>query len=369
MTRPARPLRIIHLDTGRELRGGQRQLLALALGLRRRGHGQRVVAPEGSELESRARQEGFQVLALPAHDPFAAHGIFALREQLEIELADIVHAHDGRGQTLSYLASAGVAVRRVASRRVSFQPARRLIHRLQYTRTCHGVIAVSDFVKKLLVLSGVPESQIHVIPDGVEIPQELPGAETRARLRKSWGYGEREFVVGHLGAFTFEKGQDVALAAAALVARKLPLFGLVLVGSGPFRNSAANSAALEGVEDRVRTLEWIESLSDFFPALDLFIMPSRAEGLGSSALEAMAYGLAVVASRAGGLPEIVKEGLTGWLVEPELPQALAQGILEAASDRARLAEYGRQAREQARRFSNDIMVERTEALYFRLLDG
>jgi glycosyltransferase involved in cell wall biosynthesis len=368
MTLSARSLRIVHLDTGRELRGGQRELLTLALGLMRRGHSQIIVAPEGSELETHGRREGFHVFSLPEHDPFHAHGVLDLRQLLESEPADILHAHDGRGQTLSYLASAGLAVRRVAARRVTFLPARGLAHRLKYTGTCHGVIAVSQFVRKLLIESGVPACRIEVIPDGVEIPQKLSGAEARARLRASWGWGDSEFVAGHLGAFTYEKGQDVALAARTLIIAKLPQFRLVLAGRGPLRDSPTICAGIQQAGDHMRVLDEIEPLADFFAALDLFIMPSRAEGLGSSVLLALAHGVPVVASRVGGLPEIVEESVTGWLVEPESAQALAEAVLEAQSDRERLAKYGSQARDRVRRFSNDIMIERTEAFYYRLLD-
>jgi glycosyltransferase involved in cell wall biosynthesis len=84
---------------------------------------------------------------------------------------------------------------------------------------------------------------------------------------------------------------------------------------------------------------------------------------------AMSYGLPVVASRVGGLPEVVEEARTGWLVEPASPSALAHAILAAASDRARLKQWGLNGRERARQFSVEIMVERTEALYCRLLFG
>jgi glycosyltransferase involved in cell wall biosynthesis len=98
-------------------------------------------------------------------------------------------------------------------------------------------------------------------------------------------------------------------------------------------------------------------------------MPSKAEGLGSSALLAMAYGLPVVANRVGGLPEVVVENETGWLVPPGSPQALADAIILAASDRAKLVQFGRQGRKRAEDFSADIMVRRTEALYHRLVSG
>jgi glycosyltransferase involved in cell wall biosynthesis len=119
--------------------------------------------------------------------------------------------------------------------------------------------------------------------------------------------------------------------------------------------------------ERVRLCGTIHDLAEFFSALDLFIMPSKSEGLGSSALMAMSYGLPVVASRVGGLPEVVEEGRTGWLIEPGAPAVLAEAILAAAADRVRLTKWGLNGRERARQFTIDIMVQRTEVLYRRLL--
>lgn len=98
-------------------------------------------------------------------------------------------------------------------------------------------------------------------------------------------------------------------------------------------------------------------------------MPSTAEGLGSSALWAMAYGLPVVATRVGGLPEIVLENETGWLIPPGSPQALADAILVASRDREKLAAFGQNGRQRAEGFSAAIMVSHTEALYQRLVYG
>ena len=360
-------VRIIHLDTGKELRGGQRQLLSLSRGLRARGHEQLIVCPEGSGLESTAWEEGFRVFALPNHDLGRAHGIMQLRQRLLAEPAQILHAHDGRGQTLSWLASMGLPVRRIASRRVTFLPETVARHRFIYTRTCDSVIAVSHYVRSLLITAGVAGERIDVIPDGIEIPDELPTPAERAAARADWGFGEQEFILGHVGAFTPEKGQDVAIAALRLLVEKLPSARLLLVGTAP-RDSVAKLSEQPGnVPGRVMFLGELEDLAAFFAGIDLFIMPSRAEGLGSAGLLAMARGRAVVASRVGGLPEIVEPGRSGWLVEPGSPQALADAIVAAASDGARLGQFGHYARERARQFSNDIMVAKTEALYQRLL--
>jgi glycosyltransferase involved in cell wall biosynthesis len=362
-------LKIVHVDTGLSLRGGPRQLLNLARLLRQRGHSQIIVCREESELETCARAEEFPFFLLPLHDPAYAYGILQLRQHLQVAPCDILHAHDGRGQTVAWLASIGMRVRRVASRRVSFLPRHRWVHRLKYAHTCDAVVTVSDFIRQLLIRSQVPESMIELIPDGIEIPPELPPTETRSRVRARWGFGESEFLIGQVGAFTPEKGQHVVLAALQQLTQRFPQARLLLAGEGPTLKDLEITQRCKALGDRVRLCGVIENLADFFPALDLFVMPSKSEGLGSSALLAMSYGLPVVASRVGGLPEIVEEARTGWLVEPASPSALADAILAAASDRARLKQWGLNGRERARQFSVEIMVERTEALYCRLLFG
>ena len=360
-------MKVVHIDTGYEFRGGQRQLLRLARGLRERQHAQLVVTPDSSELEAHALAEGFRVFALPAYDWGHANGILQLRQRLLAEPADMLHAHDGRGQTISWLASLGLPVRRVASRRVTFLPEAPARHRFMYTHTCHAVIAVSEHIRSLLIAAGVPAENIEVVPDGIEIPPELPSRDERARQRHLWNLQDEDFVLGLLGAFTPEKGHDIGMESIRLLAEKLPSVRLLLVGDGPPEMTVRIREQARAIGDRVQILGPLEDLAGFFAALDLFIMPSRAEGLGSAALLAMAHGKAVIASRVGGLPEVVEEGRTGWLVAPGSPEELAGAILVAATDRERLRAYGAEGRERARQFSSDIMVARTEEVYFHLL--
>lgn len=345
-------LNIAHIDTGHDFRGGQDLLLSLARGLKRRGHSQVIVCPEGSPLARRAAAEELQVRPLET--------VGKLRSQLREEHFDIVHAHDAKAQTISIRASLGLAVRRVASRQVAFTPRHPLIHRWKYSRTCHAVIANSQSVRQVLIAAGVPDSHIEVILPGIEMPGELPAPEARAKARSQWGYSSDEFVIGHAGAFTREKGQDVALAAAMLLAPRLPRARMLLAGDGPERSKyrmqwPAAIAQFPG---------FIEDLAEFYAALDLYIMPSRSEAWGLTALGAMAIGVPVIASNVGGLPELVAQ--TGWLVPPESPEALAEAIVDAASDPARLCEFGRSARERASQFSIERTVEQTEQLYLRL---
>jgi len=352
-------LNIAHIDAGLDFRGGQDLLLSLARGLKQRGHGQLIVCPEGGPLWRRAAHEQQEAISVS--------NIGTLRRRLREERFDIVHAHDSKGQSISFRASVGLPVRRVASRQVAFPPRNPFFHRWKYSRTCHAVIANSQAVRQVLIAAGVPDAHIEVISPGIEMPGGLPSPAGRAEARARWGLSMDEFAIGHAGAFTPEKGQDVALHAALLLAPKLPCARMLLAGDGPERSQAAMLDLQRQASGIVQLPGFIDNLDEFYAALDLFIMPSRSEGWGLTALRAMAFALPVIASNVGGLREMVEPGKTGWLVPPESPEALAAAILDAASDPVRLAVFGRSARERASSFSIDRTVEQTERLYFRLL--
>jgi glycosyltransferase involved in cell wall biosynthesis len=258
------------------------------------------------------------------------------------------------------LGTSRTPVKRIATRHVAFAPKHPLIHLLKYAWTCDGVIAVSQAVRSALLDAGVPAERIEVIPTGVEIPSEAFDARLRAEARRAWNLEEEDFAIGHLGAFTREKGQDIAAEAALLLDTRMPRLKMILAGEGPLRSSIAGSA-------RVILPGQLAEPRQLLAALDLFVMPSRSEGWGLAALEAMAFGLPVVASNTGGLAEMIVDGETGWLVAPGDASALANAIFHAAADRERLHAIGLRAREFARRFSVEQTAARTEAFYLHIL--
>lgn len=320
----------------------------MARGLRGRGHRQAIAAPPGSGLETKARTEGFEIA------PVSAAGLRA-----HLKNAQIAHAHTGRAQTLAWAASVGLPLKRVATRHVAFAPRHPLVHRIKYTQLCDGIIAVSEASRQAAVNAGIPESRITVIPTGVEI-RPLPTKHERAAARAQWQLEDGDFAAGHLGAFTHEKGQDVAAEALRLLRDRMPHLRMILAGDGPARAGLRPSPHL--------TLPGhVENPAALLDALDLFLMPSRSEGWGLAALEAMAAGLPVIASNTGGLAEIVEDGKTGWLIPPADAAALADAIAGAESDREESRRRGLFGRDRAGRFSVEETARLTEEFYLRVL--
>ena len=291
--------RILHLDSGREMRGGQWQALRLIDGLRRQGADCTLLAPGGAPLFCKAREMALDVR------PLGLWAVARLSRQ-----SDLVHAHDARTHTLAALL-AGAPL--VVSRRVAFP----LRSRWKY-RHASRYAAVSQFVKRVMIEGGVPDEKISVIYDGVPLRDAVPGGE-------------------HLLAPASEdplKGTDLAREAARLAGVPLHL-------------SRDLEADLAGAR--------------------LFLYLTRSEGLGSAVLIAMAAGVPVIASRIGGLPEIVCHRENGWLTEND-PEPVAAAIRELLTDRAlarRLAARGRQT--VAEKFSLDQMIDNTIRLYRQVL--
>lgn len=285
-------MKILHVDTGREMRGGQWQVLHLLRGSRNFEHA--LAARSDGALFEAARREGFSVAPLGLKLPLRA---------------DLVHAHDARAHARAALWSAPLVV----SRRVAFPVRRGILSRLKYSRASR-FLAVSAFVRGRLIEAGIDESRISIVYDGV------PAMPPSTRLGPV------------IAPYTADpaKGSDIVKEAAELA----------------------------GVEVRFST----DLASDLAHAR-LFVYLSREEGLGSAALLAMAAGVPVVASRVGGLPEAVADGVTGVLVDNEPAQVAAamHCLLHEESRAAAMAAAG--VDRWRAEFTLEKMVERTEAVY------
>lgn len=280
-----------------------------------------------------------------------------------LKAIQIVHAHTGRALTLAWAASVGLPVKRIVTRHVAFQPRHPLIHRLKYTHLCDAVIAVSQAARRAAMNAGVPGNRIEIISTGVEL-RDPPSERERDDARRAWKLDAADFAVGHLGAFTQEKGQDVAAEAFELLKDRMPGLRMILAGEGPTLETIRAAHPSPGLI----LPGYVADSATLLAALDLFIMPSRSEGWGLAALEAMASGLPVIASNTGGLAEMIGHGETGWLIGPGDSRALAEAILEAAADRRKLGDsIGPLARSRAQRFSVEETARRTEEFYLRVL--
>jgi glycosyltransferase involved in cell wall biosynthesis len=176
-------------------------------------------------------------------------------------------------------------------------------------------------------------------------------------------------IIGSVGRLDWIKGYDLLVEASALVLKKRPDVWFAVAGDGHERSALEEQIHRLRVADRWRLIGWRDELNLIYRAFDLSVLPSRNEGMGRAAVEAMACGLAVVATAVGGLPSVVEDEVTGILVPPEDPRALADAILKLleneATRRKMEAEGPRRAQEL---FSKEVMIKRIDKLYTRLFE-
>ncbi|MFO7695412.1 MAG: glycosyltransferase [Vicinamibacterales bacterium] len=357
----------LHIDTARTWRGGQNQVLLTVVGLRARGHRTALVAHPEGELARRA-SEGHDLIRLaPAHEVDFASA-FRLARVVREFAPDLIHAHDPHAVAMASMALSTIADRRrpplVIARRVDFHLKRNAFSRWKYKQV-DAAICSSHAIRKMVVEDGIPDAWAFTVHEGVQVDriQAMPTADVCKELWLPPGSP----TVGNIGALVAHKGQRYLVDAAPAVVRALPDTHFLIFGEGELRPALTRQIKHLGLEHRVSLAGFRPDILSLLKGLDLVVMSSITEGLGTSILDAMAAAKAVVGTAAGGIPEAVDDGVTGLVVPPHNAGALADAILTLLKDeplRRRMGEAGlARVRE---RFNVDRMVDETLAVYARV---
>jgi glycosyltransferase involved in cell wall biosynthesis len=351
------------IDSERTWRGGEAQLAGLVEGLIERGWRVELAAPEGSAIARRLRDRVERLWPVAFRGAAALGAPRRLREAIRQARVDLVHAHAARAHAAAAIALVGLPAPPplVVTRRVDFPVGRTPWSRWQYRR-CDHLIAISEGVRRVLVAGGVDPERVTVVPSGIDL-DKFRGVEPLADLRSRFGFPEDALVVGNVAALAPHKAQRVLVAAAAKVIEREPRARFLVVGEGRERARIERAIREHRLEGRVVLAGFRHDVLRILLALDLFVLSSVLEGLGTSLLDALLAGVPVVATRTGGIPEAIRHEETGLLVPPGDPEALARGILRMLRDRALRDRCRERGRVWVRRFGLDRMVEGTLSVY------
>lgn len=358
----------LHINDQLTWRGGEQQTLYLLEGLKERGHLAELAAQPGSVIADHARRSGIAVHSLRMRgeaDLLAASRIARLIEHNQY---DIVHMHTAHAHMLGCLACA--FNRRplcIVSRRVDFPINRKPLGLgvLKYRWRVDHYIAISHAVKQVLIAGGVAPERIAIVHSGVR-PKPDPG--TREQIRRSLGVPDTAPLIGSVGALVDHKGQRYLIEAAPLILKEKPAARFVIVGDGELRQSLESLASRLGVRDAIMFTGFQPDVARYVCAFDLFVAPSHMEGLNTSIIDAMMLERPVIATTAGGIPELIASGETGLLVPPREPRALAGAVLDLLKNQERARALARAGHERAmQHFTADHMCEGTIAVYEKLL--
>jgi glycosyltransferase involved in cell wall biosynthesis len=360
----------LHIDTARSWRGGQNQVLLTVNGLRQMGERAALVAHPDGELLRRAT-EGLDLVPLAASSEMDLSAAWRLSRLLKRLRPDVIHAHDPHGVAMAALAlpmsGSGPSPPLVASRRVDFHLKNNSLSRWKH-RQVACFIAASDAIRRMLLADGVPAERAVTVHEGVDISHIL--AAPAVNVHESLWLPHRAPLVGNVAALVPHKGQRYLIEAANLVVREIPDARFVIFGEGELREHLERLVHEHHLEKHVLLPGFRTDILGCIKSFDVFARSSVSEGLGTSLLDAMACNTPIVATRAGGIPEIVEDGVNGLLVPTRDAAALARAIVRLLEDQPRRRTMGEAGFARVNeRFAVDRMVVETAAIYKRLVHG
>jgi glycosyltransferase involved in cell wall biosynthesis len=360
----------LHIDTARTWRGGQGQVMHTVMGLRARRQRTALVAHPEGELYRRM-SEGTDLIPLAPRNEIDLAAAWRLSRVLKQLQPEVIHAHDPHGVAMAAtalsIASPSPPPVLVASRRIEFRIAHNSFSKWKYGRV-DCFVAISEAVRERLVADGIPREKTTVVHEGVDV-ERIVHLQT-ANVHAAFYLPTHAPIVGNIGALMPQKGQHHLIDAAALVVRAVPDSRFVICGEGELRQALEEQIKRKHLERHVFLAGFRPDVLELLKGFDLFALSSLQEGLCTSLVDAMAASKAAVATRVGGVPEVVADGETGFLVPPRDHEALADRIIALLKDDALRARMGEAALKRARKlFTVDHMVEGTLATYERLVSA
>jgi glycosyltransferase involved in cell wall biosynthesis len=360
-------MKVLHVEAGRHLYGGARQVLYIVEGLARRGVDNLLACPPGAHIAEAARAHA-RVFELPMKGDADIGLAWRLKRLIADIRPDLVHIHSRRGADLwGGLGARLAGVPCVLSRRVD-NPEPRWVVAGKYRLYDH-VITISAGIREVLLAEGLAPGRVTCVRSALDPAPYLVDYDKtgyRARL----GLAPDTLLVGMVAQLIPRKGHRHLFAALREVMPRHPQLRVLVFGRGPLETELKQAIADQGLAENVHMMGFVNNLPDILGCLDLLVHPAEMEGLGVSLLQASAARVPIIASRAGGMPEAVRDGDNGVLVAPGDVPALAAAmnrLLDDAPLRTRMGEAGRAL--VLREFSTEVMCEGNLAVYRTVLEG
>jgi glycosyltransferase involved in cell wall biosynthesis len=375
-------IRVLHIITRMDVGGSSDDTLILVTCLSRAEFASALLSgqtrepiPDLPEALACVGVPWFHVPALqrPVNPYLDTRALVRLYDVIRRFRPDIVHTHSSKAGFLGRLAARFTGVRRIIH-----TPHGHVFHGYYGPTTTRLFIALerlaARFTERIVVLTDA-EAEQHLavgigrreqfvrIPSGVNLQEVRAGAGAASQVRRDLGISDAIPLIGTVSRLTPIKGLRHLIAAMPEILRQCPDVQLALAGDGEDRPALERLAAELGISRRVHLLGFRRDPAAVTAALDVFVLPSLNEGQGRVLVTAMALGVPVVATRVGGVPEVVEDGSQGLLVPPGDPQALSQAVGLLLRDKGRAAALGDSGRRRATLFSSEVMLDRHVALY------
>jgi glycosyltransferase involved in cell wall biosynthesis len=359
---------VLHLIETSGPGGAEKMLVSLVENLDRSRYRSLVCLLRDGWLKSQLQRRGIEMMVIPQHRSLDFPWLFRLARLLRDRSMHVMHAHEFAmnvyGSLLSKMTGIPIVATVHGKNYYWVKWRRRLAY--QFVARQSMMVAVSEDLKRFLTQRvAIHPDNIRIVHNGIDL-HRYTVSDRYNTVCKELGINGSQPVIGTVGNLYAVKGQAYLLRACAAVARAFPDFVLLVAGRGEQLGSLEEEARSLGIGGNVKFLGFREDVPSLLQAMDVFVLPSVSEGLPLSILEAMALRKPVVASNVGGIPEVVKDGVTGYLVPPKDPEALAEKILLLLHHPQIAADLGKSGQKRVQgAFSLEQMIQEYQSLYER----
>lgn len=356
---------ILHVSTPASWRGGEQQVAYLATALQSMGIEQVILCPEGSVLATRMLEASVPVATFEKRgilDLLLARSIFRLSKGKSF---DIIHCHDSHAHSAAVLAAAhyGVKAPVIVSRRVDFPVSSNPLSRWKYNHpSIKRIICVSQTIRDITAPAIKDVSKLAVVHSGIDL-HKYDQPKGNRKLISELSLNESTKIVGNLSALADHKDYPTFLRTAEKVISADPSVHFIIAGKGNEEKRIMKMISDLHLNANVHMLGFRDDIVDVMQSLDVFLITSATEGLGTIVLEAFAAGVPVVATRAGGIPEMVEDGVTGLLAPIGDADALAAATMRILHQPGLGKELTSHASQKVQKFSYQATAEKTLGIY------
>lgn len=367
-------IRVIHIGHSPRWRGGENQVRLLVEEMRQSQPGveHHLAFPKGAMILERLQSKVDGYLELAGENPFSLSSVWALVRYCRKHQITLLHAHSGNAHTLAYLAKRFISNSKlIVHRRVDNPIKTKHFTRKKYlSDKVDAFIAVSKVIKDLTVAYGVDDKKVHLVYDSVDYRPYLGMDKSRDKqsLIDRFGWEAESPLIGFVAALENQKNPELFVEVMRLLREKGVGFNAVIAGRGKREKPVSDLIAQYDIADQCKLLGFISEIEPIFRALDILILPSINEGLGTVMLEAISAEAVVVASDVGGISEVIIDEETGLLARSRDADQFVSQLMRVLSDPElqHKLKSGATAHMDAN-FSLPLMAQQTFELYQRVL--
>jgi glycosyltransferase involved in cell wall biosynthesis len=356
-------LKILHTESSPGWGGQENRILNEALGVKKLGSSVYILCQPESILSKKSKQSDIEVFTFPIRKSYDIKAIYYTMKLIKKLDIDVINTHSGKD---SYIAGiAGKLSKKqpllVRTRHLALP----ITSTFSYKYLSDIVVTVSEYVKKYLIHKGIPEEKVFAVPTGIDLNIFNP-VEVKGNLKNELGLSNEIPLVGTVAVLRKKKGHHILLEAIPHVLKRIPETVFVFVGDGPQRKNIEEKIKEYKLKNNCFMLGHRDDVPQILKSIDLFVLPTLQEALGTSFIEAMAMEKAVIGSDVDGVREVIDDGVNGYLVPSEDSVALAKRIIELLTDRKKAEIMGIQGRKKVeRKYTIEIMCKGVYGLYLK----